>query len=96
MKKSILVTIATLMMLVSLVFAGCTAEKAATDETATDLAQAETEVTAEEAGEITIGFIPMTLNNEYFITMIKGAQQKADELGITLEVQGAQEHARAA
>lgn len=46
--------------------------------------------------EITIGFIPMTLNNEYFITMVNGAKQKAQELGIKLDVQAADQHASAA
>lgn len=46
--------------------------------------------------EITIGFIPMTLNNEYFITMVNGAKQKAEELGIKLDIQAADQHASAA
>lgn len=44
----------------------------------------------------TVGFIPMTLNNEYFITMVNGAQQKADELGVKLDIQAGDQHANAA
>lgn len=55
--------------------------------------------TAEEsevaATDITIGFIPMTLNNEYFITMVAGAQMKADELGVKLEIQAGDSHSSA-
>lgn len=51
---------------------------------------------AEEKKEITIGFVPMTLNNEYFITMVNGAKQKAEELGVKLDVQAADQHASAA
>lgn len=43
----------------------------------------------------TIGFIPMTLSNEYFITMVNAAQMEADKLGVDLLVQGAQQHASA-
>ncbi len=46
--------------------------------------------------KIVIGFVPMTLNNEYFITMVNGARQKAKELGVDLEVQAADQHASAA
>lgn len=45
---------------------------------------------------IVIGFIPMTLNNEYFITMVNGAKQQAEELGVELKVQAADQHASAA
>ncbi len=46
-------------------------------------------------GKVKIGFIPMTLNNEYFITMVNGAQEKADELGVELVVQAGDQHASA-
>lgn len=96
MKKGILLTVVTLMMLASFVLTGCATEKEAAQEP-TEAAEEVAETVEEEAlaSDITIGFIPMTLNNEYFITMIKGAQKKADELGVTLEVQGAQDHASA-
>ena len=45
---------------------------------------------------IVIGFVPMTMNNEYFITMVNGAKQKAEELGVQLDVQAADQHASAA
>jgi len=43
----------------------------------------------------TIGFIPMTLSNEYFITMVNAAQQEADKLGVELIVQAGQRHGSA-
>ena len=46
--------------------------------------------------EIVIGFVPMTMNNEYFITMVNGARQKAKDLGVQLDVQAADQHASAA
>ncbi|MBE5967805.1 MAG: sugar ABC transporter substrate-binding protein [Lachnospiraceae bacterium] len=46
--------------------------------------------------KIKIGFVPMTLNNEYFITMVNGAKQKAEELGVELVIQAADDHASAA
>lgn len=48
------------------------------------------------ASGYTIGFIPMTLSNEYFITMVNAAQQEADKLGVTLLVQAGQTHGSAA
>jgi ribose transport system substrate-binding protein len=43
----------------------------------------------------TIGFIPMTLSNEYFITMVNAAQQEADRLGVEILVQAGQRHGSA-
>lgn len=51
---------------------------------------------ASAAKKTVIGFVPMTLNNEYFITMVNGAKQKAEELGVKLDVQAADQHASAA
>lgn len=39
-----------------------------------------------------IGFIPMTLNNEYFITMVNAAKQEAKRQGAELLVQAAERH----
>ena len=79
--KKLLSTLLVLVLLVSLVLGGCGAKE---------------EPAVKEEKVITIGFVPMTLNNEYFITMVNGAQQKADELGIKLDVQAADQHASAA
>jgi ribose transport system substrate-binding protein len=45
--------------------------------------------------ELTIGFIPMTLDNEYFITMVNAAQQEADKVGAKLLVQAGTSHGSA-
>jgi ribose transport system substrate-binding protein len=50
---------------------------------------------AAPAKEMTIGFIPMTLDNEYFITMVNAAQQEADKSGATLLVQAGTSHGSA-
>ncbi|HPE69443.1 MAG TPA: sugar ABC transporter substrate-binding protein [Thermotogota bacterium] len=47
------------------------------------------------AKTLRVGFIPMTLSNEYFITMVNAAQQEADKLGVTLLVQAGQRHGSA-
>ncbi|HHV30179.1 sugar ABC transporter substrate-binding protein [Acetivibrio mesophilus] len=52
--------------------------------------------TGGNASKPVIGFIPMTLNNEYFITMVNGAKKKAAELGVELKVQAGDQHANAA
>jgi ribose transport system substrate-binding protein len=68
-----------------------------TDVAEADVAEADVaEADVVEAEDLVIGFVPMTLNNEYFITMVNGAQQKADELGIQLDIQAADQHASAA
>jgi len=43
----------------------------------------------------TIGFIPMTLSNEYFITMVNAAQQEAEKSDVELIVQAGQRHGSA-
>lgn len=52
--------------------------------------------TAKTNDDITIGFIPMTLNNEYFITMVNGAKNEAEKEGVKIEVQAGDQHASAA
>lgn len=47
------------------------------------------------ASDMKIGFVPMTLSNQYFITMVNGAKEKAEELGIELNVQAPRTHASA-
>lgn len=39
-----------------------------------------------------IGFIPMTMNNEYFVTMVNAAKQEADKLGVSLLVDSGDSH----
>ena len=48
-----------------------------------------------EKKDITIGFIPMTLDNEYFITMVNAAEQEAERQGVSLSVQAGQSHGSA-
>jgi ribose transport system substrate-binding protein len=45
--------------------------------------------------EMTIGFIPMTLDNEYFITMVNAAKQEAEKEGVKLNVQAGTSHGSA-
>lgn len=40
-----------------------------------------------------IGFIPMTLNNEFFIVMCNAAKMEAEQLGVDILVQAGQRHA---
>jgi len=50
---------------------------------------------ADAKKEMTIGFIPMTLDNEYFITMVNAAKQEAEKEGVTLQVQAGTSHGSA-
>ena len=43
----------------------------------------------------TIGFIPMTLDNEFFITMVNAAKQEAEKLGVELLIQAGERHVSA-
>ncbi|MDR2020734.1 MAG: sugar ABC transporter substrate-binding protein [Treponema sp.] len=47
------------------------------------------------ASDIHLGFVGMTLNNEYHITLANGAKEKAKELGVNIDVQAGDQHASA-
>lgn len=51
---------------------------------------------APDNSDITVGFVGMTLNNEFHITVANGAREKAKELGINIDVQAGDQHASAA
>lgn len=44
---------------------------------------------------VVIGFIPMTMNNEYFVTMVNAAKIEAEEQGVELLVQAGERHGSA-
>lgn len=92
--KRILTLLLAMVMVFSLVGCGKT-EEVSNEQSSTETTETQ-EAAPEAKDEITIGFIPMTLNNEYFITMVNGAKQKAEELGVKLDVQAADQHASAA
>ena len=47
------------------------------------------------AGKKVIGFIPMTMNNEYFVTMVNAAKIEAEKQGVDLLVQAGERHGSA-
>lgn len=89
MKK--LFVFATIVGLIA-VLVGCapapTAAPAATEAQAPAATEAPAKV-------YTIGLVPMTLDNEYFITMVNAAQQEADKVGAKLVVQAGTSHGSA-
>lgn len=103
MKKQVALLMTAVMVLGS-ALTGCSGSASAgssqTGSSAASPSAASSEVSSAAASksnkQITIGFVPMTLNNEYFITMINGAKEKAQELGVKLDVQAADQHASAA
>jgi ribose transport system substrate-binding protein len=83
-----------LLITLLIVMAGCTPAPQPEVSVATEAP--EVAVVAEEPEkEVTIGFIPMTLDNEYFITMVNAAQQEADKHGAKLLVQAGTSHGSA-
>jgi ribose transport system substrate-binding protein len=48
-----------------------------------------------KAEDIVIGFIPMTMNNEYFVTMVNAAKIEAEKQGVKLLVQAGERHGSA-
>jgi ribose transport system substrate-binding protein len=52
-----------------------------------------TTVSAKE--KMVIGFIPMTMNNEYFVTMVNAAKIEAEKQGVNLLVQAGERHGSA-
>ena len=75
--------------------AGCASTPTATQAPAATDVPVAAVATDAPAKELTIGFIPMTLDNEYFITMVNAAQQEADKKGIKLLVQAGTSHGSA-
>lgn len=102
--KKVLVTLLTALLTASMV-TGCTGgqSSASPAASASQAPSAATESTAPatstatiENKDITIGFVGMTLNNEYHITVANGAREKAAELGVNIDVQAGDQHASAA
>lgn len=98
--KKVLIMVLVICMGMALILTGCNQDASQSDAAVDDGGADDTADTADDssdepAKDITIGFIPMTLNNEYFITMVNGAEQKAAEMGVKLEVQAGQSHASA-
>lgn len=85
MKKAVAIVMV-LMLAFSVILAGCSKNNPSPSPSNSN----------ESASKPVIGFIPMTLNNEYFITMVNGAKKKAAELGVELKVQAGDQHANAA
>lgn len=103
MKRS-LITILVCCMCIAMLLSGCAGTPAQSAAPSQQPSQAASEKPSEEPSkasseqpkaDISIGFIPMTLNNEYFVTMVKGAEIKAAELGVKLEVQAGDSHSSA-
>lgn len=94
--KKLLALVSALVLSVS--FAACGNSDDDTKETnkSGDTTTASTTDDKTAENDYNIGFIPMTLNNEYFITMVNGAKLKAKELGVELSVQAGDQHASAA
>ena len=88
-----------LMLVVALLVVGCNGK---TDPDTTepvgspDEQETGTEETpGKELADITLGFVGMTLNNEFHITLANGARAKAAELGVAIDVQAGDQHASA-
>ncbi|MCR6111729.1 ribose ABC transporter substrate-binding protein RbsB [Bacillus sp. A301a_S52] len=67
----------------SLLVIACTTESPAND--------ASNNTAGNDDGDFTVGFSISTLNNPFFVTLQEGAEEKADELGIQLNVVDAQD-----
>ena len=90
MKKAIALLLALMMTLC--LFAGCgnDASTPADDGStpADDTSTPADDTSAPDNSDITIGFIPMNLNNEFYVYMENGARKAAEELGVNITVQG--------
>lgn len=93
--KKLFAVIFVMMYAVSVMLTGCSTSGSSGE---TSAASGSDQGSATKSGEdkFVVGFIPMTLNNEYFITMVNGAKQKAAEFGVELNVQAGDQHASAA
>lgn len=87
--------IAALLAALSLVAAACgddgaeeTADDEATPGETTDEAATDEDAAAPGDGDYAITLIPGVIGDEFYVTMECGAQEAAEELGVTLDVQG--------
>lgn len=88
MKKRIFPMIMVLITVLVLGFTGCSEKKTVTKTTSS-------QETDNKQGDKTIGFVPMTLNNEYFIMMSNAAKEEAEKRGLKIQVQAGAEHGSA-
>lgn len=104
MKKVLALVLVLVFAMVTM--AGCgTSQSAASGDSSAAAAATVASSTAESSAstapvkansDINIGFVGMTLNNEYHVTLANGAKEKAKELGVNIDVQAGDQHASAA
>lgn len=66
--------------LIGLILIGCTTDQEG------DMEDTETDSVETEDAELSIGFSISTLNNPFFVSMADGAEEKAEELGVAINV----------
>ena len=106
MKKAVrLLAVMVILAMLTVLAVGCgsnSSTSASTKETQASKEEAKPQETKAEAPkaeepkkEISIGFVPMTLDNEYFITMVNAAKQEAQKQNVMLKVQAGSSHGAA-
>lgn len=85
-------------VLVLSLLTGCGAgstEKSETSPSTTTTKSTEDTTNKGDYSDKTIGFVGMTLNNEYHITLANGAKVESEKMGVKIEVQAGDQHASA-
>lgn len=81
------------MLIAVMLSAGCGKSKESSEESTDTVSDSDN--SSGKYGDKTIGFVGMTLNNEYHITLANGAKTEAEKQGIKIEVQAGDQHASA-
>lgn len=86
-------------MLAAVLFCGCSngqpPASAKTESSGSVTAEATTGSSGGASTGKSIGFVGMTLNNEYHITLANGARKEAEAQGVQIEIQAGDQHASA-
>lgn len=96
MKRFLSIVLAVTLMLTLFAACGNSSTPSSTSPSQTSSSSSQSPSSDSKDEEIYIGFVGMTLNNEYHITLANAAKQKAEELGVKIDIQAGGQHASAA
>lgn len=94
MKKKLAIIVAVISMLGAMIaFTGCGGNNAEDQVSEELVKEIKSQIPDADYGDKTIGFVGMTLNNEYHIILANSVKKSAEAAGINVKIQAGSEHA---